>query len=93
MLSENDLLNHFWGEAVNIACYIINRAYVRFIVEKTSYKLWKNRKPNIFYSHAFGSKCFVHNNKKETLEKFDAKSDEGIFCGYSSLIKAYSVTT
>ena len=33
----------------------------------------------------------MHNNGKETLGKFDAKSDEGIFLGYSSISKAYRV--
>ena len=47
--------------------------------------------PNISYIHAFGCKCFVHNNGKKTLGKFDAKSDEGIFLGYLSMSKAYRV--
>ena len=55
------------------------------------YELWKNRKPNISYFHAFGSKCFVHNNGKESIGNFDAKSDEGIFLRYSSISKAYRV--
>ncbi|XP_073121349.1 uncharacterized protein [Henckelia pumila] len=39
----------------------------------------------------FGSKCFIHNNGKNHLTAFDAKSDEGIFLGYSSISKAYRV--
>ena len=31
------------------------------------------------------------NNGKDNLEKFDAKSDEGIFLGYSTNSKAYRV--
>ena len=53
--------------------------------------MWKGKLPNISYFHAFGCKCFVHNNGKETLGKFDAKSNEGIFFGYSSISKAYRV--
>ena len=34
---------------------------------------------------------FVHNNGKEALGKFDAKSDDGLFLGYSSIRKAYRV--
>ena len=33
----------------------------------------------------------MHNNGKENLGKFDARSDEGIFLCYSSLSKAYKV--
>jgi len=39
----------------------------------------------------FGCKCFVLNNGKEKLGKFDAKADDGILLGYSSNSKAYKV--
>jgi len=39
----------------------------------------------------FGCKCYVHNNGKESLGKFDPRSDEAIFLGYSSQSKAYKV--
>ena len=39
----------------------------------------------------FGCKCFVLNNGKDNLGKFDAKADEGIFLGYSSHSHAYRV--
>lgn len=39
----------------------------------------------------FGCKCFVHNNGKDNLSKFDARSDEGVFLGYSSHSKAYKI--
>ena len=38
----------------------------------------------------FGSKCYILNDK-ENLEKFDAKSDECIFLGYSNTSRAYRV--
>ncbi|XP_073119945.1 uncharacterized protein [Henckelia pumila] len=49
------------------------------------------RQPNVSYFKIFGSKCFIHNNGKSHLTAFDAKSDEGIFLGYSSISKAYRV--
>jgi len=39
----------------------------------------------------FGCKCFVLNNNKDSLSKFDAKADEAIFLGYSLQSKAYRV--
>jgi len=39
----------------------------------------------------FGCKCFVHKNGKDALEKFDPRSDEAIFLGYSSHNKPYKV--
>ena len=88
MLSEANLPKYFWAEATNTSCYILNRALVRSTLKKTPYELWKGKKPNISYFKIFGCKCFVHNNKKSPLGKFDAKSDEGIFLGYSEHSKA-----
>ena len=38
-----------------------------------------------------GCTCYIHNNGKDPLGKFDAKADEGTFLGYSSRSKAYKV--
>ena len=91
MLNETNLPKYFWADAVNTACYVSNRVLIRPILKKTPYELYKGRKPNISYFHAFGCKCFVLNNGKDNLGKFDPKSDEGIFLGYSSHSKAYRI--
>ena len=91
MLCEGDLPRHFQAKAVNTACYILKRVSTRPIIKKTPYEIWNERKLNIYYFHVFGCKCFVLNNEKDNLEKFDAKSDEAIFLGYSSSNKAYRV--
>lgn len=90
MLNENDLPKYLWAEAVNTACYVSNRVYIRPQFNKTSYELWKGRKPNIGYFKVFGCKCFILNTK-ENLGKFDSKTDVGIFLGYSFSSKAYRV--
>jgi transposase InsO family protein len=54
MLCENSLPKYFWAEAVNTACYVLNRVLIRPILKKTPYELWNGRKPNIGYFHAFG---------------------------------------
>ena len=72
MLCEGNLPKYFWAEAINTACYILNRVLIRPILKKTPYELWKGRKPNINYFHVFGCKCFVLNNGKDRLGKFDA---------------------
>ena len=91
MLCDNNLSRHFQVEAINMACYILNRALIRLILKKTSYELQKDRKPNLDYFHAFGCKCFIHNNSKDNLEKIDPKSNEEIFLGYSTSSKGYRV--
>jgi len=64
---------------------------IRPILNKTPYELFKGRKPNIMHLRIFGCKCFVHNNGKDALGKFDLRSDEAIFLGYSSHSKTYKV--
>ena len=42
------------------------------------------------YFRIFGSICFILKDR-ENVGKFDSRSDEGIFLGYSSTSKAYRV--
>ena len=91
MLNENQTSQVFWADAMSTACYISNRAYLRKKLNKTPYELYKGRKPNLTHLHIFGCKCFAHNNGKDNLGKFDPKSDEGIFIGYSNRSKAYRI--
>ena len=69
----------------------MNRALIRPILKKTPDGLFNNRKANIAHLHGFGCKCFVLNNGKESLGKFDAKADKGIFLGYSLHSKAFRI--
>ncbi|GJS40887.1 DUF4219 domain-containing protein [Tanacetum coccineum] len=57
---------------------------------KTPYELLRGRKPNLNYFRVFGSKCFILNTK-DYLTKFDPKSYEGVFLGYSQNSKAYII--
>ncbi|GKD48871.1 retrovirus-related pol polyprotein from transposon TNT 1-94 [Tanacetum coccineum] len=49
-----------------------------------------SRKPTIDYFRVFGRKCFILNTK-DYLTKFDPKSYEGVFLGYSQNSKAYII--
>jgi hypothetical protein len=91
MLSDSNLPKYFWADVVSTACYVSNRIIIRPILKNNPYELFKGRKPNISYFHIFGCKCFVLNNDKDNLGKFDEKSDEGIFLGYSLTSKAYRI--
>ena len=90
MLHNKDMAKNLWREAVNTACHMVNRMYFRPDTKKTSYELWKGRKPNVKYFKIFGSTCFILKDR-ENVEKFDSRSDEIIFLGYSSTSKAYQV--
>ena len=88
MIIESNLLENFWAKAVNTACHVTNRCLIRAILKKTPYELLNNRKPMLSYLRAFGCRCFVLNNGKDDLGKFDPRSDERVFVGYSSSSKA-----
>jgi len=83
MLNESKLPKYFWADVVYTATYVLNRTLIRPILKKTPYELYKGRKPSVSHLRVFGCKCFVLNNGKENLGKFDAKSDEGIHIGYA----------
>ena len=86
MFLESGLSKSFWAKIVNITCYIQNRVFLRLIIKKTTYELWKGRKPNISYFHVFEFECFILNTK-DKLSKFDP----GVFLRYSSMSKAYRI--
>ena len=81
----------FWADAVSTSCYVMNRVLIRPILKKTPYELFNGRKPNINHLRVFGCICFVLNNGKENLGKFDEKADLGIFIGYSLTSHAYRI--
>ena len=91
MLAENSLPGYFWAKAVRTSCYVANRALVRSIIKKTPYELLKGQKPNVAYFRTFRYRCYILINGKSNIGKFDSRSDEGIFLGYSDRSKAYRV--
>ncbi|GKC68944.1 retrovirus-related pol polyprotein from transposon TNT 1-94 [Tanacetum coccineum] len=90
MLNEQSLPQKFWCNAVDTSTYILNRILIRAILGKTPYELLKGRKPTLDYFRVFGRKCFILNTK-DYLKKFDPKSYDGIFLGYSQNSKAYII--
>lgn len=44
MIHEIHLLKYFWEEVVNTSCYIQSKIYIRPILNKTLYELFKGRK-------------------------------------------------
>jgi hypothetical protein len=90
MLDEYKTPDRFWVEAINTACYSINRLYLHRILKKTSYELLTGKKPNVSYFRVFGSKCFIL-IKRGRSSKFAPKALEGFLLGYESNTRAYRV--
>ena len=59
MLDERRTPRRFWAEAVNTACYIANRIFLRAFLGKTSYELRFGRQPSVKHLRTFGCRCFV----------------------------------
>lgn len=73
MLHGKSLATHFWSEELITICYTINKVYRQLGMDKTPYKLWKEKKPMVIHFYAFGSKCYILCDR-ENLEKIDFKS-------------------
>ncbi|WVZ77236.1 hypothetical protein U9M48_025125 [Paspalum notatum var. saurae] len=90
MLDEHRTPRRFWAEAVNTACYIANRIFLRAFLGKTSYELRLGRQPSVKHLRAFGCRCFVL-KKAGHLDKFESRCLDGIFLGYASSSRAFRV--
>jgi hypothetical protein len=90
MLDEYKTPDRFWAEAINTACYSINRLYLHRILKKTLYELLTGKKTNVSYFRVFGSKCFIL-VKRGRKSKFAPKAIEGFLLGYDSNTRAYRV--
>ncbi|GJV60162.1 putative ribonuclease H-like domain-containing protein [Tanacetum coccineum] len=77
----------FSAEAVNTACYVLNRVLVIKPHNKTPYELIRGRPPLIDFMKPFGCPITILNTK-DHLGKFDGKADEGYFVGYSVVSQA-----
>ncbi|KAJ9557983.1 hypothetical protein OSB04_012597 [Centaurea solstitialis] len=90
MMAHSGVPQAFWAEAVSTACFTQNRTLIVKRTGKTAYEMIEQRKPNIDYFRVFGCKCYVLNDRDD-LGKFDPKSNESIFIGYSHNSKTYRV--
>ncbi|GJX27410.1 putative ribonuclease H-like domain-containing protein [Tanacetum coccineum] len=84
MLADSLLPTVFWAEAVNTACYVLNRVLVTKPHNKTPYELIIGRSPSISFMRPFGCPVTILNTL-DPLGKFDGKAEEG----YKSLDETY----
>nr|GEZ87640.1 ribonuclease H-like domain-containing protein [Tanacetum cinerariifolium] len=90
MLVDFKLPTTFWVEAINTACYVLNRALVIKPHNKTPYELIRGRPPLIDFMKLFGCPVTILNTRG-SLSKFDEKANEGFFGRYSMISKAMRV--
>ncbi|GJZ00463.1 putative ribonuclease H-like domain-containing protein [Tanacetum coccineum] len=90
MLAESLLPIVFWAEAVNIACYVLNRVLVTKPHNKTPYELIIGRAPSISFTRPFGCPVTILNTL-DPLGKFDGKAEEWFLVRYSVNSKAFMI--
>ncbi|GKB19211.1 putative ribonuclease H-like domain-containing protein [Tanacetum coccineum] len=90
MLADSKLPTTIWAEAVSTACYVQNMVLVVKPHNKTPYELFRGFKPALSFMRPFGCHVTILNTL-DNLGKFDGKSDEGFFVGYSLSSKAFRV--
>ncbi|KMQ86259.1 retrovirus-related gag-pol polyprotein [Lasius niger] len=90
LLIQSGLPSSFWAEAISTANHIRNRCPTSSLNGKTPYEAWTGKKPNVSYFREFGCRVFSLNTRPGK-EKFDPRSKEGIFLGYSEDSKGYRV--
>ncbi|GJX23727.1 retrovirus-related pol polyprotein from transposon TNT 1-94 [Tanacetum coccineum] len=88
MLETASLGKSFWAEAVNTACYVINRSPSTAVELKTPIEMWTGKPVNYSDLHIFGSPVYVMYNSQETT-KLDPKSRKCLFLGYADGVKGY----
>ncbi|KAJ9566454.1 hypothetical protein OSB04_002420 [Centaurea solstitialis] len=85
MMYRSTLLVSFWGDALETATHILNRAPTKS-VEKTPYQLWKGKKPKMSFLKIWGGEVYV---KRPTSEKLKPKSDKCFFVRYPKTTVGY----
>ena len=87
MISHSTLLESFWGEALKIVAYILNRVPTK-ATTKTPYELWTSQKPSLKHFHIQG--CLVKAQPYRLQEnKLDSKTINSYFVGYSEHSRGY----
>ena len=86
-MMEKNVSQKYWREVVSTTIYTLNRVQVKKGTNATPFELWYGYAPNVKYFKVFWWKCYILKDNRN--EKLDAKSDKGIFLGYSTKKKSY----
>jgi hypothetical protein len=89
VLDEFSTPRKFWADAISTACYVSNCVFLRSKLGKTPYELCFEHRPSVSHLRVFGCKYFVL--KPRNLDKFEARSTDGIFLGYPAHSRGYRV--
>ncbi|GJU35103.1 retrovirus-related pol polyprotein from transposon TNT 1-94 [Tanacetum coccineum] len=77
----------FWAEALNTACYLINRSPATAIDCKTPIEVWSGKPADYSKLRVFGCPAYYHVSEG----KLDPRGEKGIFMGYGEGVKGYRI--
>ena len=87
MMAQANLPITFWGDALLIATYILNRVPSKSVAT-TPYELWTNRQPNLSFLKPWGCAAYVHDSSHK-YGKLGPRGKKSIFIRYSEHSKGY----
>jgi len=87
LLSNAGLNRSFWGEAINIACFLINMIPFTAIGLKTPIEIWNGKTANYSNLRVFGCNAYCHVNEGKLVPR----SRKGLFIGYGDGVKGYRI--
>jgi hypothetical protein len=79
----------FYGEAVVMVVYILNRSPTKALNGRTLYEAWHGRKPVVSHLRVFSCLAFV--KELGHIGKLNNRSTSGVFISYAEGSKAYHI--
>ena len=92
MLKTGHMEQHFWEEAISIACYLQNRFSHSALGNAIPLTLWHGYPPNVSHLRVFGAVVYVYVHEHHR-SKIDDRCFKRRFIGYGDSIgmKAYKI--
>lgn len=87
ILSNAGLPKMFWGEAMSIAAYLINRCPSTALGFKTPQEVWSGKPANYSRSRTFCCIAYAHIRK----DKLEPRALKCVFIGYLEGVKGYKL--
>ena len=83
-LRETKIHRRYWPEIITAVAYLKNRTIANTLDNKTPYKIFFSRKPNLKNLKIYGSKVFARIPEVKRQNKWNDKAELGVLVGYTN---------